>query len=64
MERTDSTDIEAFLTVAQTGSFTKAAEMLASSKSNIGKAVQRLEARLGTPLVPADHPRGPPDRGR
>jgi DNA-binding transcriptional LysR family regulator len=50
MERTDFSDIEAFVTVAQTGSFTKAAELLANSKSNVGKAVQRLEARLGTRL--------------
>ena len=50
MERTDLSELEAFVTVAQTGSFTKAAEMLESSKSNVGKAVQRLEARLGTRL--------------
>jgi len=43
-------DIESFLAVAQAGSFTRAAEQLGSSKSNVGKAVQRLEARLGTQL--------------
>ncbi|MGO4304082.1 LysR family transcriptional regulator [Cupriavidus sp. RAF12] len=43
-------DIEAFLAVAQTGSFTRAAESLGTSKSNVGKAVQRLEKRLGTRL--------------
>lgn len=43
-------DIEAFLAVAQTASFTRAAEGLGTSKSNVGKAVQRLEARLGTRL--------------
>lgn len=43
-------DIEAFLAVAQTASFTRAAEALATSKSNVGKAVQRLEKRLGTRL--------------
>ncbi len=43
-------DIEAFVAVAQTASFTKAAETLGTTKSNVGKAVQRLETRLGTRL--------------
>lgn len=43
-------DIETFVAVAQLGSFTKAAELLGTTKSNAGKAVQRLEARLGTRL--------------
>jgi DNA-binding transcriptional LysR family regulator len=50
MERPDLSELEAFVTVAQTGSFTKAAEILESSKSSVGKAVQRLETRLGTRL--------------
>jgi DNA-binding transcriptional LysR family regulator len=52
MERVDTSfpDIAAFVGVAQTGSFTRAAENLSTSKSNVGKAVQRLEARLGTKL--------------
>lgn len=44
-------DIATFVAVAQNASFTKAAEKLGTSKSNVGKAVQRLEARLGTRLL-------------
>ncbi|WP_213979707.1 LysR family transcriptional regulator [Sphingomonas sp. dw_22] len=43
-------DIAMFVAVAQNASFTRAAEQMATSKSNVGKAVQRLEARLGTKL--------------
>lgn len=52
VEQTDASlpEIAAFVAVAQTGSFTRAAEHLATNKSNVGKAVQRLEARLGTRL--------------
>lgn len=51
-ERLDAqiSDIVAFIAVAQSGSFTRAAEDIGSSKSNVGKAVQRLEASLGTRL--------------
>jgi DNA-binding transcriptional LysR family regulator len=44
-------DIATFVAVAQNASFTKAAERLGTSKSNVGKAVQRLELRLGTRLL-------------
>ena len=44
-------DIATFVAVAQNASFTKAAEVLGTSKSNVGKAVQRLEVRLGTRLL-------------
>ncbi|WP_341964149.1 LysR family transcriptional regulator [Pseudomonas sp. RC10] len=43
-------DIVTFTAVAQAGSFTRAAEALGTDKSNVGKAVQRLENRLGTQL--------------
>jgi DNA-binding transcriptional LysR family regulator len=43
-------DITAFVAVAQTGSFTSAAERLGTNKSAVGKAVQRLEKHLATRL--------------
>jgi DNA-binding transcriptional LysR family regulator len=43
-------DIAAFVAVAQTNSFTHAAERLGSNKSSVGKAVQRLERHLGVQL--------------
>ncbi|WP_170017764.1 LysR family transcriptional regulator [Starkeya sp. ORNL1] len=43
-------DIATFVSVAQNASFTRAAEQLGTNKSNVGKAVQRLENRLGTRL--------------
>ncbi|MFT4503180.1 LysR family transcriptional regulator [Caballeronia sp. 15711] len=51
-ERVDApiNEIAVFVAVAQTGSFTRAAEEMGTSKSNVGKAVQRLEARLGSQL--------------
>lgn len=44
-------DIATFVAVAQHASFTRAAVQLGTSKSNVGKAVQRLEGRLGTRLL-------------
>lgn len=44
-------EIAAFVAVAELASFTRAAVRLGSSKSGVGKAVQRLEARLGTRLL-------------
>lgn len=43
-------DVEIFVAVARNQSFARAAERLATSKSNVGKAVQRLESQLGTKL--------------
>jgi DNA-binding transcriptional LysR family regulator len=43
-------DIMAFVAVAQTGSFTAAAERMGTNKSSVGKAVQRLEKHLATQL--------------
>ncbi len=53
-ESTGHTDsfagINAFVTTAQAGSFTAAAERLGVTKSAMGKAVSRLEQRLGLTL--------------
>jgi DNA-binding transcriptional LysR family regulator len=51
-ERADApmSEIAVFVAVARSGSFTRAAEEIGTSKSNVGKAVQRLEERLGTRL--------------
>lgn len=43
-------DIQSFMAVAHTSSFTAAAERLGTNKSSVGKAVQRLEKHLGTRL--------------
>ena len=44
-------DLSSFVTVAENASFTRAAEKLATTKSSIGKAVRRLEDRLGVRLL-------------
>ena len=47
MRKTDHLGgINAFVTTAQLGSFTAAAERLGLTKSAVGKSVGRLEARL------------------
>lgn len=51
MRKTDNLGgITAFVTTAQHGSFTAAAELLGLTKSAVGKSVSRLEARLGLTL--------------
>jgi len=44
-------EVAAFVAVAECASFTLAAQRLGVGKSSLGKAVQRLEARLGLPLL-------------
>ncbi len=44
-------DLASFVAVAQNQSFTRAAEQIGTTKSNVGKAVQRLEEHLGTRLL-------------
>lgn len=46
-----ATEVAAFIAVAECASFTAAARRLGVGKSGVGKAVQRLEARLGVPLL-------------
>jgi DNA-binding transcriptional LysR family regulator len=43
--------IEEFVAVVTTGSFQRAATMLRLSTSHVSRAVQRLEARIGLPLL-------------
>lgn len=47
----DIRQIEAFMAVAQTGSFTKAAERLFVSRQALSKSVRKLEQECGRPLI-------------
>ncbi|KQP85349.1 LysR family transcriptional regulator [Methylobacterium sp. Leaf113] len=51
MARTDLTDLLSFATVAQEGSFTRAATRLGVTQSALSHALKGLEARLGVPLL-------------
>jgi DNA-binding transcriptional LysR family regulator len=51
MRREDLVDLNAFLTVAQTQSFTRAAASLGTSQSALSYTVRRLESRLGVRLL-------------
>lgn len=55
---------QAFVEVADAGSFTKAAETLAYSQSGISHMVSDLEARLGRGAVRAEPPGRGADRRR
>lgn len=46
----DSAELETFLAIAETGSFTKAARLLALSQPSVSQRVHRLEAELGARL--------------
>jgi len=50
MERSELGDLSAFLMVAETGSFTRAAARLGTSQSALSHTVRRLEERLGVRL--------------
>ncbi|MDZ4359962.1 MAG: LysR family transcriptional regulator, partial [Variovorax sp.] len=43
--------LQVFLRVAETGSFTRAADRLALPRATISTAIQQLEARLGSRLL-------------
>ena len=49
MDRLDS--MRVFLRVAETGSFTKAADLLDMPRATVSAAVQQLEAQLGSRLL-------------
>lgn len=51
MQREDLTDLNAFMTVAEERSFTRAAARLGTSQSALSHTVRRLEARLGVRLL-------------
>jgi len=51
MRREELADLNAFLTVAEAQSFTRAAAQLGSSQSALSYTVRRLEARLGVRLL-------------
>jgi DNA-binding transcriptional LysR family regulator len=51
MTRIDLNDINAFLAVAQSGSFTKAAAKLGVSQSALSQTIRNLEGRLGLRLL-------------
>jgi len=44
-------DLKAFTIIAQQGSFTKAAEVMACSRSHLSKQLNQLEAQLGVSLI-------------
>ena len=44
-------DIQAFVVIAQQGSFTKAAELLGCSRSYLSRQLNQLEAQLGVSLI-------------
>jgi DNA-binding transcriptional LysR family regulator len=46
----DTAELETFLTIARTGSFTQAARTLCLSQPSVSQRVQRLEGELGTRL--------------
>lgn len=48
----DLNRVASFVAVADSGSFTKAAQLLGQSKARISFNVRRLEAELGTSLLP------------
>src|ERR1700735_3953199 len=51
MARIDLNEITAFLAVARSGSFTKAAAQLGVSQSALSQTIRNLEARLGLRLL-------------
>jgi DNA-binding transcriptional LysR family regulator len=51
MRREELADLNAFLTVAEEGSFTRAAAKLATSQSALSHTIRRLETRLGVRLI-------------
>jgi DNA-binding transcriptional LysR family regulator len=51
MQREELVDLNAFLTIAEERSFTRAAAKLGTSQSSLSHTIRRLEARLGVRLL-------------
>jgi DNA-binding transcriptional LysR family regulator len=51
MRREDLVDLNAFLTVAEERSFTRAAVKIGTSQSSLSHTIRRLETRLGVRLL-------------
>src|SRR5262249_40740882 len=50
----DSDQLRTFMAIAETGSFTRAADVVHKTQSAVSMQMKRLEERLGRPIFPRD----------